>query len=130
MAFTYDLGSSDADILLISRLRLEIGDKTVDEGVLPEGKNFSDEELQVLLTRGGSDVERAAAFAFSILASAWATYADITIGPRREALSQISSRFEKRSMEYRTRLGMDSMAFSAGLKRADGYELLYPNEEY
>lgn len=130
MTFTYNLASTDATILLISRLRLEIGDKTLNQGVNPDASNFSDEELQTFLTRAGDNIEHAAALACDVLANTWAHLADIEIGPRSEDLSQVAARYEKRAQRYRDRLGISSTAFSGGMVRADGYEDYEETEEY
>jgi len=130
MAFTYDLSSADTTTLLISRLRLEIGDTVEGAGVRPDDSNFTDVELQSLLTRASNDVERAAAYACGILATTWATVVDTTVGARREAFSQVAKRYEQRAQRYADRLGMNAYAFSAGFLRADGYEADPTSGEY
>lgn len=130
MAVTYDLSSTDPAVLLISRLRLEIGDKTLDQGVMPDESNFADAELQEFLTRASNNVEHAAALACDVLATTWARLADIEIGPRSEDLSQVAKRYEARAKVYRDRLGISSVAFSGGMVRADGYEEYDTDEEY
>lgn len=130
MTVTYDLASANSTVLLISRLRLEIGDTTLNQGVKPDETNFADAELQIFLTRAGNDIEHAAALACDVLANTWARLADIEIGPRRENLSQVAKRYEARSKAYRDRLGISSAAFSGGMVRADGYEEYDTDQEY
>lgn len=117
MAFSYDLASTDPTVLLISRLRLEIGDKVQGEGVFPDGSNFSDSELTLLLSEQGRDIERSAASACKILANTWSTLVDVQTGPRRECWSQVAKRYEQRLTNYETRLGLNSKAFSTGFQR-------------
>lgn len=130
MTVTYDLASADPAVLLISRLRLEIGDTTLNQGVKPDESNFADAELQVFLTRASNNVEHAAAFLCDVLANTWARLADIEIGPRSENLSQVAKRYEARAKAYRDRLGISSAAFSGGMVRADGYAEYESDEEY
>lgn len=121
MAFTYDLSSSVASVLLLSRLRLEIGDKTSGSGVLPDSSNFTDEELFDILERADNDLLVAAAHCCDILATEWAKVANIQIGPRREELSQVAKQYGIRAKEYRDRSGTSATAFSAGFARHDAY---------
>lgn len=73
MAFTYDL-SATGDNLIISKIRLEIGDtdNCEDAGVKPNGTNFQDAELLYFYNDEGSDVVAAAARACEALARGWA----------------------------------------------------------
>jgi hypothetical protein len=51
---------------------LEIGDETENDGVKPDGTNFSNEELLVFYEDEKSNVIRAAARACEVLARKWA----------------------------------------------------------
>jgi len=55
------------------------------------------------------------------LAVAWANYADLTVGPRRELLSQVGERFAKQAKEWRERYGVAAPVVVAGVIRVDGY---------
>lgn len=117
MGFTYrgDL-STNRD-----KVRFYIHDTTEDSGPLPSSGNFSDEELDGLITAEGS-WERAVAAAFEVLAGAWAQYVDTAIGPRREMLSQTAEQFAQQAKEWRQRHGTSAAA--AGTRhptRVDGY---------
>ena len=116
MSFTYDL-TSTGDALLISQVRLEIGDTVEDSGVLPSGGNLSDAEILLFLARNGSDVQRAAGGLCALLARQWAMVTDIAVGPRRESLSQVSRRWQDMAMA----LGVAETSFNLGVRRADGY---------
>lgn len=83
---TYDLTSD------LGRVRFAIGDTVADAGVKPDGTNFSDEELDALLTSEGS-VAGAVAAALEALARMWASMVDITVGPRSERLGQVASQY-------------------------------------
>ena len=70
MSFTY-ISSQPDDI---SKIRIRIGDTVCDSGALPDGANFSDEELMAFIQEEGS-WQRATAAAFETLAANWATLA-------------------------------------------------------
>lgn len=117
MSFTYDLATN------VGKLRLEIGDQAEDSGVRPDGTNFSDEELETILEEEGDVLGRGIARTCEILANAWATFADLTVGPRSERLSQVAARFEKRAAALRMQYGGGSTgATSVGIIRTDGYQ--------
>jgi hypothetical protein len=95
MSFTYDLSTN------VGMVRIALGDSTEGSGVRPDGTNLSDEELTHFLTLEGNDVDRATARACEVLATQWAGYADLTVGPRSEKLSQIAARYAERAKGLR-----------------------------
>lgn len=99
MTFTYNLASADAEILRISKVRLELGDTVANTGVRPDGTNLQDEEIKVWLGEESNDIQAAAARAARALASMWTTVANITVGPRSEQLGQIADGWAKRADE-------------------------------
>ena len=101
MAFSYLITSTNSDIAAIAAVRLEIGDTVEDEGVLPGDANFSDEEISWYLDAADEDHDGAVLAIVESLARRWATVADITVGPRRESLSQISARWQTLADEMR-----------------------------
>ena len=94
MTFSYDLADADETIVLISKVRLEIGDTVSGVGVKPDGSNISDEEITVWLDDEDNSVMKVVARACDALARMWALVADTTVGPRRESFSQISARWQ------------------------------------
>jgi len=117
MGFTYraDL-TTDRD-----KVRFYVRDTVEDSGPLPSSGNFSDEELDGLITAEGS-WERAVAASFEALAAAWAGYVDIAVGPRKEQLSQTAERFEALAKEWRQRHGTSATATGTRfVTRVDGY---------
>lgn len=116
MSFTYigDL-STNRD-----KVRFYIHDTTENAGPLPGGANYTDAEIDALITQA-STWQRAVAVAFDALAGAWAAYSDITVGPRREALSQVAERYARLAADWRRRYGGDAAMYTAGLIRVDGY---------
>ena len=122
MAFTYDLASSDADELLISRVRLELGDTVEGTGVKPDGSNISDEEISLILDASDDDVMSTVVSLADILARHWANTVDVTTGPRREALSQASKRWRDIADDMRAsgEAGAGT-SFSFTPDRADGF---------
>jgi hypothetical protein len=83
VAFTYTIDSADAAVAARSLIRRAIGDTVEDAGPLPDGVNFSDEELDAIGEAG----------ALRALAAAWAVKADTQAGPLRKSFSQISARY-------------------------------------
>lgn len=128
MSFSYILGSSDATMAAIARVRLEIGDTTEGAGVLPDGSNFSNEEIAVYLTTYASDVPQAVNALAGVLARRWATVADVTVGPRSESLSQVS----KAWAAIADKLGGSEAGsvFSMAPTRVDGYSENAAEDEY
>lgn len=116
MSFTYNLAST-GDSLLISKVRMEIGDTVEDNGVLPTGDNLSDAEILLKLGEYDNDVMQAAGALCALLARRWATVSDITVGPRRESLSQVSQRWAQMANE----MNPSYSSFSIGVQRSDGY---------
>jgi hypothetical protein len=131
MTVTYDLASDDPAVLLISKLRFELGDTVLNKGVKPDASNYSDEELQLKLDEAADDVARATAAILTNLSVLWAQVADITVGPRKESLSQIGDRYAKRAAELGRQSGATTgTAFSVGFKRNDGYANYESTNEY
>lgn len=97
MTFTYNLASGDANILAVSKVRLEIGDITANAGVRPDRSNFTDEEILHWLNEEDGDVMRASARACAALASSWSLVANETIGPRKFEFGKIADGWQKRA---------------------------------
>lgn len=117
MAFTYDFAvKSD-----VSRIRLALGDTVRDSGVLPDGKNFSDDEIEAILVECNNDVDATTFVFLKSLANTWGTYVDITVGPRKESLSQIAAHYSRRAAELAKQTGLSAKAFTVLLSRVDGY---------
>lgn len=114
--FTYlgDL-STDRD-----KARFYIGDTDPSDGPIPGGSNFSDGEIDGLITAEGS-WQRAVAGAFETLAAQWGQYVDTAVGPRREQLSQTAERYTKLAAEWRKRHGSTASAGVRHITRVDGY---------
>jgi hypothetical protein len=117
MTFTY-IGSLATDL---DQVRFAIQDKVLQAGPLPDQGNFSDEELAGLITREG-DWPRAVAAAFEALEAAWSTHADIQVGQRREAYSQIAARYGRLADKWRRDHGHSAVRALAVIPvRSDGY---------
>ena len=117
MSFTYILGTD------IGKVRFDVGDTSSadGEGVKPDGSFITDEEVQMLLTREGS-VGRATAAACEALARMYARFTDLTVGPRKESLSQASVAYAKQAQELRRQFGGGSKrATAGGIVKQDGF---------
>ncbi len=122
MAFTYDL-SADGDVLVISKIRLQIGDTKEGSGPRPDGSNFSDEELLELHSDEGAHVKRAAAAALEVLANEWSAHAgNHKLGPESETFLQ-AAEYRLQAQRLRDRYGhgdgqATAVAFSIAVKPA------------
>lgn len=116
MAFTYDLAGT-GDTLLISRVRMHIGDNVENSGVLPDGSNLQDAEILLFLSETSNDVDQTVGAISAMLARRWAVVADVRVGPRSESLSQVS----KAWMEQAQSLNPTYQSFAIYGGRSDGY---------
>lgn len=131
MTFTYDLANASAAIVLISTVRLELGDSVLGAGVRPNGSNFSDEEITVWLDAEESDPMRATARACEALSRAWATVANVAVGPRREELGKVSKDWSDRAETLRIQYGgIGSGGFAVTTRRVDGYSEAAEDTDY
>lgn len=117
MAFTYDFGIKRD----VARVRLALGDTVKDSGVLPGGVNYTDDEIEAVLSDCNNDVDAAVFVFLKGLSNAWGTYVDITVGPRKESLSDVAFHYAKRAAEMGERTGLSAKSFAVALKRVDGY---------
>lgn len=117
MSFTYDFALNTS----VSRVRLAIGDVAIGVGVKPNGMNFTDEEITAIMTETGNDFNATTYVLLKSLANMWGTYVDITVGPRKESLSDIAFHYAKRATEMGKQTGLSSRSFSVLLNRIDGY---------
>lgn len=124
MGFTYDLTSD------IGKVRLLIGDTVINNGVKPDGTNYSDEEIQVFLTRNENDSDIAAAEALENLARMWAVEPDVKMGPVTESRSDVARNLRYQALALRDQVGGDATAFSVGFVRDDGYAEADEEQEY
>lgn len=122
--FTYDdTLSNDRD-----RVRFAIQDTAIDAGPKPGGGNFTDNEIDGLVTLEG-EWQRAVAAAFEALAAIWTQYADLSEGPHRESLSQIARRHSENAALWRARSGSATPARVAGIIKKDGYSDDVPSDD-
>lgn len=101
MTFTYNLASTTDSVVLIAKVRLEIGDTVEDTGIRPDGTNLTDEEIAVWLDLEDDDVMLAAARACDAMSRAWSVVANETVGPRKTEYGKVSGDFEKRASSLR-----------------------------
>lgn len=117
MTFTYN-GTLATDL---DEIRFKIQDVTSGSGPLPGGTNFTDEEINGLLTHEGT-VERTVAALYEALATRWSIYVDTRIGPRDEKLSQVAERYQNLAAKQRDEYGYGSDTLTTGfVTRVDGY---------
>ena len=115
MTFTYDLTTN------VGRVRFEVGDRTQDNGVRPDRSNFSDDEIEAVLTDAEGNINSATAHLLDVLSREWALVADITLGPRKEQLSQVSKAYANLATTVRKREGSDVTNANVKFIRHDAY---------
>lgn len=127
MTFTYSLGSSDAALVRIAKVRLELGDTAFSLGVKPDNSNFSDEEIAVWLAEEDDHVMHTVIRACDVLARLWANVATLTEGPRKEEFGKITDNWAKQAQALRDVYGNPAgngatgTAFGVASARVDGY---------
>lgn len=129
MSVTY-LGTLATDL---DKVRFYIGDTSgaTNKGVKPDYTNFQDAELNGLITAEGT-WQRATAAAFEVLASLFAQQVDITLGSRKESLSQAAGRYAGLAARWRDMYGQSGGSSRAGVRqptRVDGYSSTIASDE-
>jgi hypothetical protein len=100
MAFTYNI-SDTTDIS--SKMRLELGDTVLDSGILPDGVNFSDEELDHFYDQEDDDYWNAVARAFDAASAVWSRYPEVYhMGPEYQRIPA-GKYYAARAQDARTR---------------------------
>lgn len=117
--------TTDRDIV-----RFNIGDRVENEGVRPDGANFSDEEITYLLTKCGS-VDAACVLAFRILANEWTQYAlTEREGEASLAATNVADMYRQRAKDWANDTGVSlGAAMTTGLnfrKTDDGGSPIEP----
>ena len=119
MSFTY------TDTLSTSRdkVRFYLQDTEYNAGPKPADGNFSDEELDGLITVEGT-WQRAVAAGFETLASAWRRYPSFTADGLQLSRSHIADGYAAQAKEWRKLYGSAASTTRAGSRavtRVDGY---------
>jgi hypothetical protein len=98
--FTYDpTQPTDLD-----RIRFHVGDTMLGYGVKPNGANLENEEITAVLLVEET-WQRAVAGVFEMLAAAWATHVDMSLGDATFGRQTPSVRFEELAKRWRERFG-------------------------
>lgn len=107
MSFSY---RPDNDL---GRLRLAIGDTIADGGPRPERRNYSDEELGVILAEGAT-WRAAVPVVLRLLSREWANMADISIGEYSQRYGAIAERYMRAAREAEDALSATGQQQSGG----------------
>jgi len=122
MSFSYDLSSTDATTLAISKVRMQIGDNVPGRGVLPGDDNLQDAEISTMLDEADGSIREAVISLCNVLAMRWSMAASVSVREgdksRYEQLSDISRAWAQRAQELRR--GM-RISFAATPARSDGW---------
>ena len=116
MAFTY-LGT-----LATSRdkVRFYLGDKTENAGPLPSDANFTDAEIDGLISAEGS-WQKAVAAGFETLAARWRRYPDFRADGLSVNRTDIADGYLAQAKEWRRTYGRGGGAGSRAVTHIDGY---------
>lgn len=117
MGFTYTLST------VTGKIRLLIQDNVLEDGILPEGANFSDEEIGTIYEAANQDMYSAAAMLLEIASRRWSILVDTTVGPLKESWSQASKSLLAQASSIRSIFGapISGEVVAAALIRNDGY---------
>jgi len=118
MAFTY----TDSLLLDRDRVRFSLGDTLSAAGPKPADANFSDAEIEGLISIEGS-WQRAVAAGFETLASLWARHVTFTAEGMSSNQSDISKQYRESAIEWRDKYGYGagSSAGTVPTIRVDAY---------
>lgn len=112
MAFTYDVSTA------LGQLRLEIGDTVSGAGPRPDGSNYSDAELNVVLapiiTAGGS-YGLAVSRVLRRLANEWAHMANISIGEYSAQYASVADSYRKQAAAWEAGTDTTGAAVTGGI---------------
>lgn len=112
MAFTYNVSTA------LGQLRLEIGDTVSGAGPRPDGTNYSDEELNVVLTpiiAAGGGYGLAVARVLRRLANEYSHYADVTIGEFSMRYAAVAENYRRQAALWETTIDTTGAAVSGGI---------------
>jgi hypothetical protein len=114
MSFSYDLTTT------VGQMRLELGDNSLEAGILPDGANFTDAELAYFYEAEG-EFWPAVARAFDAAAARWGMYpTQISMGPESQSLPAAAF-YSQKAQDIRTKQRRPS---SVTLTKADyGFEV-------
>lgn len=122
MAFTYNLGVTNATALLISKVRLLIPDN------VSTAYELEDDEIQYFLDEYGNDVKAAAAGCCEQLSRMYAQRATFTADGFSIQHSQRAELWAKRAAELSSSVG--GAVSSVTLTREDGYSDASADSDY
>lgn len=126
MIFSYgDSLTTDAD-----KVRFYINDTEHEAGPLPADGNFTDDEINGLITVEGS-WQRAVAACFERLANAWAKHVNFSADGVSVSQSSTAAHYRDQAAKWRREAGSGSVSQSGAvaMTRVDGYSDDVTNED-
>ena len=112
MAFTYNVTTA------LGQLRLEIGDTVSGAGPRPDGTNYSDEELNVLLSpiiAAGGGYGLGVARMLRRLGSEYSHDADVTIGEFSMRYAAVAENYRKQAAAWEMGVDTSGGSVSGGI---------------
>jgi len=127
MSFSYktDSTASGKDYV-----RFRIRDNIENSGPLPSDENFSNEELEMIITEEGS-WQRAVAACYEALSSAWAKHPSFTADGLAISQSHIAAKYDQMASRWRRMYGgaPGSRSHARTIIKVDGYSQDVPATE-
>ena len=125
MSYSYMTSDSPNDRDFV---RFRINDIAVDSGPKPGGDNFSNEELDMIITEEGS-WRRAVAACYETLSAAWAEHTSWTADGMSISQSATMQKYDDLAIRWRRMHGGLATAHSRSVIRVDGYSQDTPVDE-
>lgn len=120
--FTYNTSTT------VGKVRLEIGDNQIEpNGILPDGRNFSDDEITAFFTEEGS-VLRTAARCLEVASRRWARVPKQQTTGSESSSQETASHLLRQALELRRRYGHTNRTIASGSVRVDAEPWKGPQE--
>lgn len=118
-SFTYVPSErSDIRIVTITAMRDEIGDSIKGMGILPNGKNMSDDQLIAFYEREGNHAMRGSARALESVATIYARLPKTTLSPHSQDFSSVQKMLKAHAERLRKQYGYGDPDYEPVSKRA------------
>ena len=110
------------------KVRFHLGDTDQGEGPRPKDANYSDAEIDALVTSTGS-WQKTVATLLDVLAIEWTRHATIHVGPRSQDFSDVARGYRLQAKEWRRENNILPGVIVAGVIRVDGYSDDVPSDD-
>jgi hypothetical protein len=118
--FSYEINSTDANKVIVAKVRMEIGDSDPERGIKPNADNYTDSEILSIYDDEDQEIGRTAARIAEQMALAWSSVPRTMHGSLFDP-RHIRRNFDEMSRRLRRQYGYTSeisSSFSIPVKRA------------